>query len=374
MKTFALQKDLVRIFILILIIILLIKIFIPEQNNIENFGNFKHQCKHKIANAIDIVLKDRKMKKVDDESFDYYFPCSYTHCEQDIVQFKKNSAGKKIFLIDGCDTFASKVKLWESIKMKYLDKACKIMPETFILNNTKDMDSFKEFFKKKKDENPKSKFILKNFKQRQEGLRLVDNLDDVEKGVKDDFKIVQDYLENPYLISDRKINIRIYVLIVCHEGNIGAWIYNDGFLYYTAEKFEPYSMDSNKTITSGYISRDVYKSNPLTLEDFRKKLGKEKSKKLDNSIKDNINKVINALSGFVCIDNELKKHIKFQIFGADIAPDENLNVTLMEFNKGPDIGFKDEKDGNLKKNMIKEAFNIIDPSKNSKVNSYTRVY
>ena len=46
----------------------------------------------------------------------------------------------------------------------------------------------------------------------------------------------------------------------------------------------------------------------------------------------------------------------------------------MEFNKGPDIGFKDEKDGNLKKNMIKEAFNIIEPSKNSKVNSYTRVY
>ena len=41
--------------------------------------------------------------------------------------------------------------------------------------------------------------------------------------------------------------------------------------------------------------------------------------------------------------------MKFQIFGADIAPDENLNVTIMEINKGPDIGFKDERDGNLKK-------------------------
>ncbi len=362
---------LIKNFILILIIFLVINIF--KEDKKEYFGNFKRDCKSNIPKAIKLVIDKRNMKN-DDSNWDYFLPCSYTNCEQDIIKFKDEKTGKKIFMIDGCDTFASKVKLWEFIKIKYMDKASEIMPQTFILKNEEDMNEFKEFYYYKKQENSKCKFILKNFKQRQEGLKLVDNLKDIRNGIKDDFKIVQDYLEDPFLISGRKINIRVYVLVVCHKGTVGAWIYNDGFIYYTPKEFEKFSMDKDKTITTGYIDRKVYDENPLSTNDLRKMIGKEKSDKLDNSIKTNINKVIESLSGFICLHKDLSKHVRFQIFGADMAPDEELNVKLMEFNKGPDIGFKDDKDGKIKKNMIKDAFDIIEPSGSRRKNNFYRVY
>ena len=65
-----------------------------------------------------------------------------------------------------------------------------------------------------------------------------------------------------------------------------------------------------------------------------------------------------ALSKKICSNRNLDKHFKFQVFGADIAPDEDLKVTLMEINKGPDLGFKDGRDGDLKKSMVQDLFKI----------------
>ena len=66
--------------------------------------------------------------------------------------------------------------------------------------------------------------------------------------------------------------------------------------------------------------------------------------------------------------------MRFQIFGADLAPDENLEGTLMEINKGPDISFKDERDGGVKKNMVLDAFNVIDPIDNKVKHGFIKVF
>jgi len=81
-----------------------------------------------------------------------------------------------------------------------------------------------------------------------------------------------------------------------------------------------------------------------------------------------------ALSKRICSNNKLDKHLRFQIFGADIAPDENLKCTLMEINKGPDIGFKDERDGNIKKNMLKDAFTVVDPIEGDTEHNFERIF
>ena len=47
---------------------------------------------------------------------------------------------------------------------------------------------------------------------------------------------------------------------------------------------------------------------------------------------------------------------KFVIMGADIAVDKDLSVKLMEINKGPDLGYKDKRDGSVKYNLIKNTF------------------
>lgn len=331
-----------------------------ENKSIENFANYKSECSY-LPRAVQEALDKRKMKKVDDKTWDYYVPCGYTYCENNVRAFKNEETGKKIFMIDGCDWIASKVAIWKLIKQEFGNKAHTVMPETFILTESKDMERFKKFYELRKSENSKSKFILKNFQQRQEGLKLADNMKDIKDSVKDGFKLVQDYLENPFLINKRKVNLRYYLLITCLEGKIKGYLYNEGFVYYTPEFFEKYSMDFKKNITTGYIDRKVYDENPLTLGDFRKFIGKQKAKIWDAEVIKKMSMVMKALSKEICSSKKLSKHLRFQIFGADLAPDENMDGTLIEINKGPDIGFKDEKDGAVKKKMVEDAFTIIEP-------------
>ena len=337
------------------------------------FGNYKAEC-NILPKAIKLALEKRKMSKITNKEWDYYIPCGYTYCESKVRKFKSEKTGKKIFMIDGCDSIASKVTIWQLLKNEFGDKANSVMPETFILEDKRDMADFIKFYKMKKSENPNSKFILKNFQQRQEGLRLENDLNNINKSVLDNFKIIQDYLENPFIIAGRKINLRYYLLIRCQNGKINGWIYNDGFVYYTPKDFIKYSMDFNRNITTGYIDRKIYEVNPLTIKDFRKYLGRERAEKWDNEVIKKMGMVMKALSRKICKSSKLSKHLRFQIFGADLAPDENLEGTLMEINKGPDISFKDQRDGGVKKNMVLDAFSVIDPIDSKVKHGFIKVF
>lgn len=354
-------------------ILLLVVIVFCMDGNSEMFGNYKSSCST-LPRAVMHAIKERKMKKVDDESWDYYLPCGYTRCESNVRGFTNHKSGKKIFMIDGCDWIASKVALWRLLKREFGKYAHYVMPETFVLSSEEDKKKFKKFYDMKKAENKGSKFILKNYKQRQEGLRLSNDLTEIFNSVGEGFKLVQDFLENPYLISGRKVNLRYYLLITCHKGVIKGWVYRDGFVYYTPKPFIKNSMDFKRTITTGYIDRKIYEENPLTLEDFRKHLGKEKAKKFDEEVRTKMKATMKALSNEICSEKKLDHHLKFQIFGADIAPDDKLKCTLMEINKGPDIGFKDDRDGNVKKNMVKDAFTVVDPIEGDTEHQFERVY
>ena len=361
----------IKYFFALLIILFILEVY--YKNRYEGFANYKSNCSY-LPRAITNALKKRNINKVYDSSWDYYLPCGYTRCENDVRGFKNEKTGKKIFMIDGCDWIASKAGLWLLLKKEFDKNAFYIMPETFILNDNKDIKRFKKFYKKKKEENKDCKFILKDFRQRQEGLKLANNLKDIINSVDDGYKIVQDFLENPFIISDRKINFRYYVLISCYQGQIKAWVYKDGFVYYTPKFFIKNSMDFKRTITTGYIDRKVYQENPLTVEDFRKYLGPEKAEEWDKEVINKLSLTVRALSKAICSEKKLQHHHKFQLFGADIAPDENLKATLMEINKGPDIGFKDDRDGNLKKDMVHDIFAVIDPVEEDEKHGYIRIF
>ena len=48
------------------------------------------------------------------------------------------------------------------------------------------------------------------------------------------------------------------------------------------------------------------------------------------------------------------------LLGCDVAPDQYLNVKLMEINKGPDLSPKDQRDKELKYEMISETLAFIE--------------
>ena len=68
-----------------------------------------------------------------------------------------------------------------------------------------------ELFKIKKNTNKMS--ITKNNYQRQEGLEIHTKLDTILKS-RDKYILVQELLQDPYLVSGRKINLRVYVLVI----------------------------------------------------------------------------------------------------------------------------------------------------------------
>jgi hypothetical protein len=290
----------------------------------------------------------------------YYFPCSYDSCEVDAKKFEHTD--RTIFLIDGCDVLASKVTLWNTLNNYYGKDAIKYMPKTFILNNNTNKDLI-EHFTHNKIIYSNQIYVLKNYEQRQQGIKLTRKLKDIEDGYNNGWILVQDYIYNPYIIDKRKINFRYYLLIICNNNKMDAYVHNEGFIYYTPDYYDENDMAFNKHITTGYIDRAVYEKNPLTLGDFRKYLDNihpSLSTKLDNSATHLMSKVVEALSTVICKNKKLNATKRFQLFGCDLAPDSNLECKLMEINKGPDMNAKDERDKIIKTKVQDDIFSIIE--------------
>ena len=131
-------------------------------------------------------------------------------------------------------------------------------------------------------------------------------------------------------------------------------------------------MDFKKHITTGYIDRKIYEENPLTLEDFREHLDtkdKNSRNKWNHNVEVLMNKVMTALSEHICNNKKLDNHTRFQIFGCDVAPDNQLGCKLMEINKGPDLDAKDERDKQVKLTVQRDMFKIVDPINIDEYNS-----
>lgn len=351
---------------LYIIFIILIVIFVLQYNSqIEHFSNYKSPCGN-YSQLLQKVLNERQMKE-NTKDFDIFIPCSYNSCESDILAFENKTTKKKIFLIDGCDQVGSKMALWELLKEYYGDKANMYMPESFLLDKPDDLTRFSHYFKERLQINPKQMYVLKNYEQRQEGLKITRDYNEIINGIKKGWFLVQEYKYDPYLISKHKINFRYYLLIVCKNNTIEGYLHKDGFLYYTPEYYDENDMTFNKHITTGYIDRSIYDKNPLTLEDFRNHLG-EKRFYWDNTVNNLMSGVMEALSKKICKNTKLDNHIRFQLFGCDVAPTSKLEASLMEINKGPDLDAKDERDKAVKLKVQKDIFTIIDPIDNENIN------
>ena len=347
--------------ILIFILIILVIKTLYFDDDIENFSNFYSECS--LSNIMDKITKKYGMKN-NAKEYNYYIPCEYNTCEEKVKKFESDLVHKKIFLIDGCDWPASKIHLWILLKEYYGNNiAATLMPQTYLLDDNEDLKKMKEHFTENLKIRNDHMYILKNYAQRQEGLKIVQKYKDIMDGYNDGFYLVQDYLYNPFIISKRKINFRYYTLITCKNGNVEGYIHKDGFVYYTPEYYDDADPSFDKHITTGYIDRKVYEENPLTLDDFRNHLEgikKGLSLKWDDNVNILMNKIIKAISTKVCKNKKLKQHTLFQLFGSDVAPTKDLSAFLMEINKGPDLSGKDERDTKVKTQVQEDIIKIIE--------------
>jgi hypothetical protein len=330
------------------------------------------------------VINENKFKF----NHNLYIPCAYDNINLEYENFECDLAGM-YFLIDGTDIMVSKDYLAMMLYSYYGKDAEKFIPKTWIPHNLQSMEQFKIEY------NPNKLYIMKKNIQQQKGIQIfnneVDIVNTINKYKNNDYPyvVIQELLQNPYLINGRKINLRVYVLAVKYNDEYRVYVYNDGFMYYTSEKFINNSIKNSVNITTGYIDREIYEKNPLTLKDFHNYLNEESrpltpiekkiqrynmlSEYITQNILDLIKSVFIIFNDKLGIKEKLKQNLKFQIYGADIAVNDDLTVKIMEINKGPDLNSKDKRDCALKYNLIKDAFKTVDILDNDKNNDFTRV-
>jgi hypothetical protein len=212
--------------------------------------------------------------------------------------------------------------------------------------------------------------------QRQDGIKITNNKNEILGLNNNGYVVIQELLQDPYTIKGRKINLRVYVLLVCKNNEISTYVHNDGFLYYTKGEYKKNSNNLNSNITTGYIDRWIYQVNPLTHQDFRDYLDnndrdfndQEQNFRNNNiqisrlvflRIYDLIKSIISAMDNDVCGESKLSNHLSFQLFGADIALDKDLNPTVMEFNIGPNLEAHDGRDSDVKHMVVRDIFRVL---------------
>lgn len=359
--------DIIKIVLLTFLVVYLHNRFTGKIR--EDFLNYKKCNKLILGNRLDSIFKEAGIKK-DTEKWDLFIPCGYTNVEKELKKLKVFNKTQQIFAIDGCDRIVSKYYLWKNLTSRFGSNYSQFVPKTYGNN-------IKGIAKLLTNHKSGDKYIAKKDVQAQTGLLIINNISELKQVIIDrKYLVIQELLNNPFLVNSRKINIRVYFLIVCKNGKIDAYIHSNGFMYYTPNKFNYDSNDKNCHITSGYVDRKVYQENPLTLKDFYKYLDKNghSSSNFKHNIKDLFKNIMKAANIPICNTKSLDNNVRFQLFGADVAPDNNLEVKLIEINKGPDLGAKDNKDNQVKDKVVRDVFDITGLIRGKTFNEFIKIW
>jgi hypothetical protein len=328
------------------------------------------KCEYLLSSTITDELSNNNIQ-YSENNWNLYLPCGYDYIDKEIEQLPIiNNA--KYFIISGADEMVAKEWLWTHVVHHYgLNIALTMMPNSYVLYNPIERLRFNA------DYNDSKIYIMKKNIQRQEGLKITKDKNEILNGHTQGYVLVQELLQDPYIINGRKTNMRFYVLVVCDKGALKVYVHKDGFMYYTKELFAKYTTDTDTNITTGYVDRKIYEENPLTHDDLRQYLDDPKRTKLliiENNIRNQklkisdiyfdriyklLSQVFMAFVGKICKSDKLLNNTSFQLFGVDIAVNDKLNPMIMEINKGPDLGAKDKKDSDLKHGVIKDTFAIV---------------
>jgi hypothetical protein len=341
----------------------------------------RNKCDYILGDTYEDELVKHGITKSNNK-WNLYFPCGYDETQKEIEQMPVVKSAK-YFVIDSCDEMVAKEWLWINVKKHYgINTAKTLMPNSYVLYDQLEIKRFENEY------DPSKIYIMKKNIQRQEGLKITQNKNEILKGFKDNYVVVQELLQNPYLISGRKTNMRFYVLVVCKENELNVYVHKDGFMYYTKAQFVKNSLDEDPNITTGYIERKVYEENPLTHDDLRYYLDNESRKGLlptekyirsqglkvsqicFNRIYHLLQTVFMSFVGRICKPNKLSKNLTFQLFGVDIAVDDELGCSIIECNKGPDMSAKDQRDSELKHEVVQDIFNLTGVVNNPKLRAH----
>ena len=375
------NKKLLLALLVLLVIVCAVGLFFAmrRSRNVKNGFVIRHCYNHNIP-PIELDLLRNKYNAVDGEhNWNIWFPCGYTNIEAELAKnnfFNEKGVGSLIMGLVGTDNFAAKDRLWKVLSTFYgREGACDLAPQTWVTYDAADKKHFKEYTEQNGKDGGKL-FIAKKNIQRQDGLHIFSDPSEMDTALQKSFVIVQDVLLDPFRIDGRKTNFRVYVLLVFNSntGDKSMYVYRNGFVYYTNKDKDVRS----QVITTGYIDRQVYIDNPLTLEDFYVHLDKTGGSS-SNFLRLKRELFRKVMAAFVHTNsfgyNKGGGGTYASIFGADVQLNSDAtSLKLIEMNKGPDLITKDVRDDSVKREMIHDCYDILMGSGVDSENGFTQVW
>jgi hypothetical protein len=354
-------------------------------NELSSTNSLKYyRCaEKKLNNATLTGLKNTLFTKTSDSAnAELYIPCDYNYIETELANFTPSAANKYIYAIVGGDTLCGKDLLWNTLVDEHgIDTASYIMPQSWVISNPKinnnNRAEFTHYYETHRAARPA--FILKKNIQGKRGLRIVDSLADIQQIITDEpaYKVIQLYLKNSYTINKRKLNIRLYVVISCHNGDIQWFLYNYGKCIYTNKAYDPVQSfigvenisDKEQHFTSYNLNTSqVYSIEklPESLQDLKIYLTPLIYQKQWSRICQKLSLIRAAYvsAGMLCESDDAGTYtdkVCFQLFGIDVIIDADgmMEPYILEFNKGPEMTYKSPNDDKMKPQLITDMLNMI---------------
>lgn len=257
-----------------------------------------------------------------------------------------------VYSIRAIDLMAHKGAMYAHLKKTLSPKdLARFLPVTWVITDVEERARLARAFA------PSKMYILKKNVQRQKGCKITRDLDTIMRAYKESYVVCQEVITDNYLVNTRKINLRIYVLFVVHK-DVRAYMYTNGFVYYGTTNYHDRSDDREAHITTGYVDRQVYKENPLTLTDLYTHIGAADAARLRGSIQRTIQTVVGGFQDAIHDMDAESDCTNFVVTGWDLSVQSDLTCKVMEINKGPDMAIKDDSDGDVKRDMTLQAFRM----------------
>ena len=337
-------------FILLIVFLVVIYILFVKKNR--NHITY-YKCHKTRNNKILQTLLDTNNIIKNNNDWDLYIPHTYTYLEDELKQLKITNNNQKIFGVKGCDYLVAKDNLWFYFNKKLgRNNSTNYLPNTYVLKNSKDMDLFINDYSKNKV------YLLKKNLQRKMGIKITKNKGEILNAYNNDYVVVQEYIPNLYLIQNRKINLRMYLLIICKNNKKYWYISRLGKCLYTNKEYDKHNIyDPEMHLTSLNLSQQIYDTLPLSLEELKLYIGASHYKVLFSRILEILKKCKVVFNDLICQNSYTNTY--FQLFGIDIVFTKDMIPYLLEINKGPEMKAINQKDKYIKQQIYTDIFNYI---------------